>query len=121
MHIYDKKLNFITSGIVAGGCSIACGIGLSIKKKQKDLDKRAHVWCILGDGAEDAGRFIEATRFALARELPVTFIIEDNDLSIDSTKKDRWPRYSPIKASNIIRYQYERKYPHVGVGKWISF
>ena len=35
MHIYDPKLNFYTSAIVSGGCAIACGIALGIKKRFK--------------------------------------------------------------------------------------
>jgi pyruvate dehydrogenase E1 component alpha subunit len=120
MHIFDSSINFLTSGIVAGGCSIACGIGLAIQK-ELPLTKRNHVWCFVGDGAEDSGHFTEAVRFAGGRKLPVTFIIEDNDLSIDIPKVDRWKEYSPITAENVIRYNYKRRYPHVGVGKHVTF
>src|SRR3990167_3076535 len=123
MHIYDTSINFYTSAIVAGTCAIACGVAMAIKQKhgQDQNTNRPHVWCFLGDGAEDSGHFAEAVRLANARELPVVFIVEDNDLSIDSTKKQRWHNYVPVDAARILRYQYTRTYPHVGVGKWISF
>lgn len=117
MHIYDTKLRFYTSAIVAGVCPIATGVALSIKKNKLDQ----HVWCFVGDGAEDQGGFVEAVRFGTARALPITFVIEDNDKSIDSTKEQRWQNYQPIKGRNILRYNYERKYGHCGIGKWVSF
>lgn len=119
MHLYDRKLRFITSGIVAGGCAIATGIALSLKKKNKK--KKPHVWCFVGDGAEDSGHFIEAVRFGISRLLPLTFIVEDNNRAVDSTKKERWHNHTPIIGRNIIRYEYERTYPHVGIGTHITF
>lgn len=117
MHLYDVKLRFYTSAIVGGVAPIAAGIALNIKKMKLD----EHVWCFVGDGAEDQGSFVEAVRFGVARDLPLTFVIEDNDLSIGSTKEQRWHNYQPIKSRNIIRYNYERKYPHCGIGKWVGF
>ncbi len=119
MHIYDKSINFYTSGIVAGGCAIAVGIALGIKKKYKG--KKPHVWCFGGDGAEDSGHYVEAVRFGASRGLPLTFVVEDNDRAVDSTKKERWHQYNPIRGGNIIRYEYEMKYPHVGIGEHVSF
>jgi len=120
MHLFDSSINFYTSAIVAGGCAIAVGIGLGIKKKFPEENKdRPYVWCFCGDGAEDSGHYIEAVRFALARKLPVTFVMEDNDYAAESTKKDRWHNYHPIDAGNIVRYTYQRILPHVGCGKHV--
>ena len=116
MHIYDHKLHFYTSAIVGGSCGIAVGLGLGLKKKRK----KAHVWCFVGDGAEDTGHYMEAVRFSVARKLPVTFVIEDNDLAVESTQKDRWHNYSPFYAPNVLVYNYTRTYPHVGVGEHVS-
>ena len=121
MHIYDASLNFYSSGIVAGGCAIAVGIALGIKKKHPDTMKtRPYVWCFCGDGAEDSGHFIEAVRFGASRQLPLTFVVEDNDFAAESTKRDRWHQYCPINATNIVRYNYQRVFPHCGVGKHVS-
>ena len=117
MNVYDTSINFYTSAIVGGNCAIAVGVALSLKKKKR----KAHVWCFLGDGAEDSGHFMESARFALARRLPVTFVIEDNDLSVYSTKADRWKGNSVFNAPNVLRYRYERTRPHVGTGKWVTF
>lgn len=117
MNTIDPKIKFYTSAIVSGNCAIAVGIALGLKKRKS----AAHVWCFVGDGAEDSGHFAEASRFGIARRLPLTFIIEDNDRSTDSTKKDRWHNYPRFNATNIIRYEYERMYPHVGIGKHVTF
>ena len=117
MHLYDEKLRFYTSAIVAGVVPIAAGIALNIKKKKLD----EYVWCFVGDGAEDQGSFVESVRFGISRNLPVTFVIEDNNLSITSTKQQRWNNWQPIKSRNIIRYDYVRKWPHCGIGEWIGF
>lgn len=121
MHLIDLKHRFLSTAIVAGGCAIACGIALAIKKKYRGRKVRPHVWCFIGDGAEDSGHFLEAMRFGHSRQLPLTFVIEDNDLAVESTKRDRWHNYVSINAPNVIRYEYVRGVPHVGVGKHISF
>mgnify|MGYP001574847159 CR=1 FL=1 len=123
MHIYDPSINFYSSAIVSGGCAISVGIGLAIKKKFGDKNKvksRPHVWCFVGDGAEDSGHYIEAVRFCASRELPVTFVLEDNDRAVESTKADRWHNYQPIVAGNIVRYRYHNIFPHVGCGQHVS-
>lgn len=116
MNFCDHKLRFYTSAIMAGTPAIACGVALALKHKKS----KSHVWCFVGDGVEDEGHFMEAVRFGLSRRLPLTFIIEDNDLSVESTKADRWHNYVPIQSNNIVRYSYERTYPHVGIGKHVQ-
>lgn len=117
MNFCDPSRRFITSAIVAGGCAIACGIGLALQKKKS----KAWVWCFVGDGATDSGHFMEAIRFAFARTLPVVFVVEDNDASVDSTKSDRWKGWIGFGLGNVVKYSYKRIYPHVGVGKWVTF
>ena len=117
MNVYDPKINFYSSAIVGGNCAMAIGVGLALKKKKA----KSHVWCFVGDGATDGGHFMEAVRFGHTRHLPVTFVVEDNDKSVDSSAKDRWHNPMPINASNIIRYEYTRVYPHVGIGRHVTF
>ncbi len=117
MNVYDPSINFYTSAIVGGSCAIAVGVALSLRKRRV----HSHVWCFIGDGAEDQGHFTEAARFAHCRRLPITFIIEDNNRSVDSTRADRWKNFAGINFPNILRYSYERIYPHVGIGKFVTF
>lgn len=121
MHIYDTRLNFYTTAVVGGGCGIAVGLALGIKKLHPDTTKkRPYVWCFCGDGAEDSGHFIEAVRFGMSRGLPLTFVVEDNDYAVESTKRDRWHNFAPMVANNIVRYNYTRIFPHVGCGHHVS-
>ena len=112
MHICDKKLNFMSSAIVAGTPAIAAGVSLSFKKKRS----KRRVWCFVGDGAEDEGHFYEAVRFVDGRNLPCTFIIEDNNRSVETPKSERYGA-SDIKWPKCVRrYTFKPTYPHVGTG-----
>ncbi len=121
MHLYEPSINFYTSAIIGGTPAIAVGVALGIKKKYKGKKKKPHVWCFVGDGTEDTGHFLEAVRFGTSRILPLTFVVEDNDRAVESTKKDRWHHYQPVLSRNIMHYDYIATYPHVGIGKWVSF
>ncbi|MFA6023154.1 MAG: thiamine pyrophosphate-dependent enzyme [Candidatus Pacearchaeota archaeon] len=117
MHIFDKEKNFLSSAIVAGTPAIAAGVALALKYKQS----KNKVWCFVGDGAEDEGHFYEAVRYVDGFSLPCTFIIEDNDRSVETTKKERYGS-SEMKWPNcVLRYEYNATYPHVGTGKIVDF
>ena len=101
MHTIDSSINFFSSAIVAGTVAIAAGAALAIKMKGEDR----HVWAFLGDGACDEGWYWEAKHYAEANKLPVTYIIEDNNRSVCSSKSQR--------------YCYRAKWPHAGVGEFV--
>ncbi len=84
MHLFDPDVNFACSGIIAEGCPPATGAGLAAKKRNTDAVGVA----FLGEGAIDQGAFLESLNFAAVHELPVVFVIEDNDWAI-SMPKDR--------------------------------
>lgn len=116
------KVNFLTSAILGGTCGIAAGIALAIHKEQGP----ENVWCFLGDGAADNGHLFEAAMLVESRGLPCTFIIEDNDRSVDTTKEERRGprRINPFAEFACVRtYQYKPTYPHGGAGltKMIEF
>jgi pyruvate dehydrogenase E1 component alpha subunit len=117
MFIFDKRLNFLTSSILAGTCGIAAGVALALKLKNENK----HVWCFIGDGAEDEGHFYESVKFVQSNNLPCTFIIEDNNRSVESSKKDRGSSYTVPWPSCVKRYYYTPTYPHSGTNKWIVF
>ena len=114
MFIFDRSRRFYTSSILAGTCCIACGVALEIKERGGSET----VWVFLGDGAEDNGHFYEAVRFAEARELPIRFVIEDNDRQVDTDFKTRWGTDHRFvwNASRVMRYHYKPTYPHGGAG-----
>jgi pyruvate dehydrogenase E1 component alpha subunit len=115
MFIFDRAKNFLTSSVLAGTCGIAAGVALAIK-----LDKGAgHVWCFLGDGAEDEGHFYEAAMFVEGSELPCTFVVEDNDRSVDTDiSHRRGPHWKNAfeKFKCVRRYRYQPTWPHGGAG-----
>jgi pyruvate dehydrogenase E1 component alpha subunit len=112
MFVFDHSLNFLTSSVLAGTCCVAAGIALGLKEQ----GSRNHVWCFLGDGAEDEGHFYEAVCYVTGADLPCTFIIEDNNRSVDTTidGRKRWQVQWPEQT--VRRYQYTPTYPHAGSG-----
>jgi len=114
MHIFDKK--FFTSSIVAGICAIAVGVALALKLKKS----KNKVWCFVGDGAEDNGHFYEAVKYSIGHKLPIKFVIEDNNKSVETSKKFRHNYDVKWNKKYVIRYKYNRTYPHVQTGKIVE-
>jgi pyruvate dehydrogenase E1 component alpha subunit len=114
MFIFSTNRRFYTSSILAGTCCIACGVALEIKERGGN----EKVWCFLGDGAEDNGHFYEAVRFAEGRDLPITFIIEDNDRQVDTDHATRWGTNERFRweTAKVNRYYYTPTFPHGGAG-----
>lgn len=114
MFIFDRKLRFFTSSIVAGCCCMAAGVAQSIK----DRGGEEKVWCFIGDAGEDEGHFYEAVRWVTGRGLPCTFIVEDNDRSVETTRQQRWgdKDYPLLNVPCVRRYTYVPTYPHAGTG-----
>jgi pyruvate dehydrogenase E1 component alpha subunit len=82
MHLFDPDVNFAGSGIIAEGCPPAAGAGLAAKKCNTDSVAVAY----LGEGAISQGAFLESLNFAAVNDLPVVFVIEDNDWAISMPK-----------------------------------
>jgi len=119
MHTIDHSRHFYSSAIVAGCVAIACGVALGIKTRGRE----GRVWCFVGDGASDEGWFREAYAYAYCKELPITYIIEDNNRSVCTTKGQRWgfdKEYNEIPPY-LICYKYTPTYPHVGIGEYVTF
>nr|WP_233517252.1 MULTISPECIES: thiamine pyrophosphate-dependent dehydrogenase E1 component subunit alpha [Haloferax] len=84
MHLFDPDVNFACSGIIAQGCPPAVGAAMAAKKRNTDSVAVA----FLGEGAIDQGGFLESLNLAAVHDLPVVFVVEDNDWAI-SMPKDR--------------------------------
>ncbi len=115
--INDKNLNFFSSAIVAGTPAIAAGVALALKKK----GSKRKVFCLMGDGCEDEGHFYEAVRYVDGHKLPCTFIIEDNNRSVETKKEVRYGSSEIKWPKCVVRYHYKPKYPHVGTGNFVDF
>ena len=82
MHLFDPDVNFACSGIIAQGCPPAVGAALAAKKQHTDSVAVA----FLGEGAINQGGFLESLNLAAVHDLPVVFVIEDNDWAISMPK-----------------------------------
>jgi len=82
MHIFDPKVNFSCSGIIAEGCGPAVGAALAAKMQGRDSVAISY----LGEGAVNQGAFHEALNLAAVWKLPVVFVIEDNAWGISVPK-----------------------------------
>lgn len=113
----------MSSAIVTGVIPIATGKAFDIKRKGLD----EHVYCFVGDMTAETGCFTENWKYASNYNLPITFVIEDNNKSVctDTQKtwnkeNDSWETISKF-SNKIIYYKYENKYPHAGTGERIQF
>ena len=79
----------------------------------------------MGDMTSETGIAQSAFNYAQNFDLPITFIIEDNNLSVCTDTRQIWGsndlRYEIQKNSKIISYKYSNKYPHAGAGKRVQF
>lgn len=110
----DEK--FYSSAIVGGTLSIALGVAMGLKQKGSD----EKVWCFIGDMSFESGIFYEVHKYARNFDLPLYFVVEDNDVSTYTPTEATWNTKREI-PSDVIYYKYKSKFPHYGTGKWIAF
>lgn len=110
-----------SSAIVGGQIPIATGVALSIKHRADN----SHVWCFLGDMTSETGIAQTAFRYSEMHKLPITFVIEDNEISVLTNTRNVWNtntlRYEEIKNSRVISFKYHSRFPHAGAGRRIQF
>jgi TPP-dependent pyruvate/acetoin dehydrogenase alpha subunit len=113
--------NIYSSAIVAGQIPMAVGAALSIQRKGDD----AHVWCFIGDMTSETGTAQTAFRYSQNHKLPITFVVEDNGISVLTDTRKVWKsqtlRFEESKNSIIRSYKYKSKYPHAGAGVRVQF
>lgn len=122
--------NFYSSAIVGGTPPIAVGTAHAIKKQGKN----SRVYCFLGDMGFHTGIAYESIKYAIGHSLPITFVIEDNNKSVDTPTKTTWnievdklielfnKLIDDYKSDvKIILYSYKSKYPHAGTGNFVEF
>lgn len=84
MHLFDAKVNFCCSGIIAQGMGPAVGAAMAAKLR----GTRDVAVSFIGDGAANQGAFHEALNLAAIWQAPVVFVIEDNAYGISVAKRD---------------------------------
>ncbi len=99
MHIADASVGVLgANGVVAGGLSVAAGVGLSIKQRRSGQV----CLCFFGDGASNRGPFHEALNLAVIWRLPVIFLCENNGWA--SSTSHRYACAVPDVAARAAGY-----------------
>ena len=126
MHIMSNKYKFFSTSIVGGHLPIAVGVALGIKRQ--GLNEK--VFCFLGDMCAESGIFHESAKYAYLCDLPIKFIIEDNNQSTNTPTtecfngwKTDWGnlRYNEMLPNNIEYYSYKMTCPHINSETWVEF
>ena len=112
----DIEDKFYASAIVGGTLSIALGVAMGIKQKGSD----EKVFVFVGDMSFESGIFYEVHKYARNFDLPIIFVVEDNDVSTYTPTEATWNKKREV-PSDVIYYTYKSKFPHYGTGKWIAF
>jgi TPP-dependent pyruvate/acetoin dehydrogenase alpha subunit len=120
MSISYRDPNFYTSSIVGGIIPIALGVAKALKLEGNPNNQR--VWVFVGDMTAETGGFHEAYKYSKKFELPIQFVVEDNNMSTNTPTDETWGSKTKWEETDdVIYYQYERLYPHHGIGIWVSF
>jgi pyruvate dehydrogenase E1 component alpha subunit len=107
---------FYSSAIVGGIIPIALGTAMALKRKNSDRK----VWCFIGDMTFETGVFHESYKYSKNFDLPLKFVVEDNNLSVHTPTDVAWNIRQDV-PEDVIYYSYENSYPHHGTGKWVNF
>ncbi|MCX5045143.1 thiamine pyrophosphate-dependent dehydrogenase E1 component subunit alpha [Aldersonia sp. NBC_00410] len=78
MHLFDPATHFSCSGIIAEGLPPALGQAFAFKQR----GTRNIAVAVTGEGAANQGAFHESLNLAALWQLPVVFVVEDNDWAI---------------------------------------
>lgn len=79
MHLYSAEKHFFGGwGIVGGHTAMGAGLAFAIKYRGEDRV----ALCFYGDGAANAGIVYEAMNMASLWDLPVVFLIENNQVAM---------------------------------------
>jgi pyruvate dehydrogenase E1 component alpha subunit len=82
MHMFDTSVRHLGGyGIVGGQLPLATGAGLAISYRGGD----EIVMCHMGDGTTNIGAFHESLNLASIWDLPVLFVIVNNELGMGTT------------------------------------
>lgn len=108
----------LSSAIVGGVLPIALGRALAIKR-EGGAEK---VHCFMGDMTAATGIAHECIKYAHNFDLPITFILEDNRVSVCTDTYSVWNGNLGIfPTAKIFRYEYKSKWPHAGAGQRVQF
>lgn len=91
MHLFDGEKRFMGGhGIVGGQIPLAAGLAFAVRYRGGD----ELVLCFLGDAAVNQGAFHEALNMSAVWELPVIYVVENNEYGMGTA-------FSRVSATEI--------------------
>lgn len=119
------EYGILCSGIV--GSLIGVAVGNAWALKRQNLPGTVYHFC--GDMTAQNGNFYEAVKYSWSHVLPISFIVEDNDLSVMTDTEETWgvPTIDTIKIlqesySTYVKYfKYKNAKPHSGINERVKF
>ena len=116
------EYKILCSGIVGSLMGAAVGVAWALKRDKK----KGRVFLFCGDMSSETGIFHEAVKYAVNYDLPVTFIVCDNGLSVMTNTREVWgcsePWFKGTKyEKKVIYFKYTNEFPHSWLGKLIKF
>ncbi len=123
--------NMLCSGIVGSLMGVATGVAYDLKRKKS----KARVFHFCGEMSAETGIFHEAVKYSTNFDLPITFIVGDNKVSVMTKTREVWGSIYPwfwscweeedsrilMYSTKIHYFEYINGYPHSGLGKLIKF
>jgi pyruvate dehydrogenase E1 component alpha subunit len=106
MHIYDKRVNFSSSGIIGEGLGPAAGMALARRMQGRP----GVALTFIGDGAAQQGAFHEVMNLVGLHKLPFICVIEDNKWGVTTHKS----------ASTAIERNSDRAAGYAMAGEFVE-
>jgi TPP-dependent pyruvate/acetoin dehydrogenase alpha subunit len=128
--LHFPKHHFYSSAIVGGICPIAVGTAWGCKSPPSSGRR---VYCFIGDMTFLTGIASESIRYSLHHDLPITWVVEDNGVSVGTDTEKVWNsetyRWFEVYRDmgkgcenfDIIYYKFNMSYPHSGTGVFVEF
>ena len=114
MNYTDKNANIpYTSSVLGNNLSVACGVAKANK------DKGGVTICVTGDGAIEEGTFYESLILSKYLQLPLIFLIENNNWSMATSIKERRSNINFNHLAKSIGIKY-CKFKRLDIKKNIS-
>lgn len=115
------EYRIFSSAIVTGVLPIAVGIAMAIKRSGGS----EQVHCFMGEMTAETGLANSCLKYSRHHELPIHFIVEDNEKSVCTDTRETW-QMDTLTFENttdplVQYYRYKSKYPHAGAGVRVQF
>lgn len=117
----DPEVNFHCSAIVGGLVGAATGTAYALK-----LDgSKSIVVCCVGDAGTEAGVFWESLNWAVLNRLPIAYICENNEMSVDAHISERQatpiaPRVASFGIKIVTKPEWLFNYARNGIPAFLE-